>query len=381
MKGINSIYNDTSLLELLYETNTKHSKNGSVTKSSGLDTATFSSEAMQMANSCKSSGSSVNTNLDNMIDIQSYLDEVNIKNQDAISNTGENIIANNNYTSLDQAYRAALNEKYSKLVATAKQHSDPADYIYQKYYNQSSSYYESDLSDTERQIAYHYEKNVLETGKVNGISMGDSLFRNIQENASTITDSTITFNRDMINAQIDNILQKNDITLQSDSSFTYSVDPYSYYITVSGSDSTLSTQIEQALNVDENGKNLYWHIRHCTVQDGVNSTQTSASGYEKYQMYQQVKDLTGIDISTLTERDGSYYTEDNENILDIVNKAVDTSEEIPTTHKSAISEWISQMVTDVATVGWDNIPDMVLQIDYLNGKLQDKYQDIQYGSN
>ena len=57
------------------------------------------------------------------------------------------------YTHLDVYKRQALTEKYSKLAAEAKTHSNPENYIHSKYFDKSSEYYETNLTDTERRIA------------------------------------------------------------------------------------------------------------------------------------------------------------------------------------------------------------------------------------
>lgn len=59
--------------------------------------------------------------------------------------------------STGKAFREALTEKYSKLAAEAKTHSNPENYIHSKYFDKSSEYYETNLTDTERRIAYNYE--------------------------------------------------------------------------------------------------------------------------------------------------------------------------------------------------------------------------------
>lgn len=380
MNGINQINTDKSLLELLFNLkNKQNTATRNIKQGTGLDTISISGEARQLVNTNKSSGSSANTTLDKSINLQSYLDETDEINQESIANAGDSIKSHNSYASKSKAYRAALNDKYTKLVSTAKQHSDPESYIYQKYYNQSCSWYETGLLEKERQIAYNYEMNVLENGQIRNIKMGDSLFRNLKESTVTDTELDISFNRNMMNAQISNILQNNSITVPSDITLTYRVDPYSYYISVSGGEETLMKEIEQALNVGENGKNLYYHIRRCSIQDGAESEQTSEMGYKKYQLYHQVQNLTGLDISTLIEKDGTYFTEDGSDILDLVNQKVGESKDIPNTHKASMREWIAQMVSDVAKRGWNHIKDLSLEIDYQNNTLIDKYQKIQYG--
>ena len=43
--------------------------------------------------------------------------------------------------------------------------SNPENYIHSKYFDKSSEYYETNLTDTERRIAYNYEMQMCRTGK------------------------------------------------------------------------------------------------------------------------------------------------------------------------------------------------------------------------
>ena len=63
--------------------------------------------------------------------------------------------------STGKAFRGALTEKYSKLAAEAKTHSNPENYIHAKYFDKSSDYYETNLTDTERRIATVYKGNII----------------------------------------------------------------------------------------------------------------------------------------------------------------------------------------------------------------------------
>ncbi len=74
--------------------------------------------------------------------------------------------------STGKAFRAALTEKYSKLAAEAKTHSNPENYIpIPSILIRSSEYYETNLTDTERRIAYNYEMQMCRTGKINGVRL------------------------------------------------------------------------------------------------------------------------------------------------------------------------------------------------------------------
>lgn len=374
---------DNLTLEILLNKNKSNSSSDlSSTKKSNLDTAEFSDESLYLMKSdtTGSTGTSVNTALDENIDLQSYIDEATTKNEESVENAGSEIIARNDYSSLDDAYWVALSDKYTKLVSTAKQYSNPSDYIYDKYYDASSSWYAADLSDTERQTAYNYEMSVLNTGHIQCIDKNDSLFRNREDSAISPNELEIAHNRQMSNKQVSNILDENGITLSDDESCTFTVDPYSYYISVEGVSDELKEKMEKALNTGDNGKNLYSHIRTASSQDGTNSTQISETGLQKYNLYHQVYDLTGVDITTLTEKDGGYYTEDGENILNQVDEAIEQLSGVSSEGKYSLMNWISRLASSVSETGWNHIEDMPLSIYYSTNGLNDIDQEHGYGN-
>ena len=374
--------NDISKLSLFDLLISQHSvKRNNLSKQikvGGRDTLEISSTAKDMSITNKVSGTSRNRKIDQSIDLQSYIDEAKKANQSAIGNAGSEIKGNNTdvYTDNYHAFKNALTNKYAKLAEEAKSHSNPENYIERKYYDKYCSWYAGDLTDEERQIAYNYERQMLNTGTIKGVKYKDSLFRGMEVNGSAIDAARTTFNRQMINAQIGNILKDNGIEWGENSRCTFSVDPYSFYISVAGVDEDMKQRIEAALNVGENGKNMYLHIKHCATQDGANSRQITEDGKLKYQAYHQVFDFTGLELDKLEEREGSYYTKNGKDICDIVDAAIDNSKQVPDSHKQQMKDWIREMISRLATKGWNNIKDMVLEIDYIGGSLIDKNQNI-----
>ena len=83
-----------------------------------------------------------------------------------------------------------------------------------------------------------------------------------------------------------------------------------------------------------------------------------------------------MELDKLEEREGSYYTKNGKDICDIVDAAIDNSKQVPDSHKQQMKDWIREMISRLATKGWNNIKDMVLEIDYIGGSLIDKNQNI-----
>ena len=206
------------------------------------------------------------------------------------------------------------------------------------------------LTDTERRIAYNYQMQMCRTGKINGV-----------------------------NSQISNILKQAGVDTSSiTKDCTFTVDPYSYEITVDGVDEETKVLMQNALNVGNNGKNLYKHIYYCSTQDGCESSQVTEESKMKYESYHQVYSYTGYELDKLEEKNGTYYTESGENILDLVDSAVESSGKVPKEFKQQMNNWIHDLVSTISTRGWNNVPDMTLSIIYGKSSLKDMNQLITY---
>jgi len=378
------VKNKQSLMDLLFnQEKKKHTISTKQKRTMGIDMVTISQEAQELSAVKRSAGRSLNTTVDSTIDLKSYIEEARKSNQEALDNAGTAIDVNAvTYTSETQALHAALTEKYSKLVEEAKTHSNPENYIEQKYFDQGSEYYETNLSDTERSTGYQNEKSMYENGKVIGVNMQDPLFRGVEVNGDVTDNTRIAFQRQEVNNQISNIFtsagtDKKDIS----DTCSFSVDPYSYQITVNGVDDETKAAMEQALNVSENGKNLFKHIYNCSTQDGCNSTQVNKEAKTKYEAYQQVYGNTGLKLDELTEKKGTYYTSEGKNVLDIVNKNINESAEVPGNYKGQLKSWIQSLVSEISLKGWKNVSDMTLSILYSVNGLEDTSQSISFARN
>ena len=295
-----------SLLNVLFGQQQKAASSQNTGCRGTRDTLTISASGKEKLTK-STSGRAHNTSIDSSIDLKSYIASAKKTNQELIENAGTQINAKTSeYMSTGKAFRAALTEKYSKLAAEAKTHSNPENYIHSKYFDKSSEYYETNLTDTERRIAYNYEMQMCRTGKINGVNYQDSLFRGIEVDGDSVDSDKIQFERALVNSQISNILKQAGVDTSSiTKDCTFTVDPYSYEITVDGMDEETKVLMQNALNVGNNGKNLYKHIYYCSTQDGCESSQvTEESKKMKYEAYHQVYSYTGYGLDKLEEKMG-----------------------------------------------------------------------------
>lgn len=343
------------------------------TTSLETDTSTMTTDNEELS-IVKPSGRNNNTTVDKSIDLQSYMTQAKISNQMAIQNAGTEIKANNLdiYQDTYFIFKKALEEKYTKLLQESKRHANSKQHIYKKYFDVNYVDYEGDLSDIERRIAYQYEMQLYKTNKIISVKYKDSLFRGITIDGTVVDADKNKFNRQMIYAQIQNILMSHHITLPESFCCTFTVDPYSYYISVNEY-SKFKKPIENALNVGENGKNLYQHIRRSIIQEGTNQAQVTQNGYLKYQAYHQILNYTGLKLNELEEKNGAYYTLDGIDVYDIMSQAINNSTSIPNHFKRQLKGWINHLVSDLSLKGWNNIPDMTLMMCYNRQEIKNKF--------
>lgn len=378
----NQIQNNQSLLQILLGIKPQNTAVCKLTNCGKRDTVTISNAGQKLTVKKTSSGRTRNTNIDKSIDLQSYIDAARKSNEAAIENAGNKIDrreATAAYTDIGDVFRKALTEKYTKLLSEAKRHSNPQFYLQQKYHNKNSEYYETNLSDVERDVAYTNELNMLRDGKLYGISFQDSLFRGMAVNGDVTDRDEIKFKRQFVNKQISNILSQSGIhTDEIPETCKFTVDPYTYEISVDGVGQDLKAAMENALNVGDNGKYLFFHISYCATREGCNSTQVSKEADNKYQAYQAVYEYTGLKLNEMTEKNGTYYTKDGQDILSLVNAAIGKSDNVPKKYdyKAAAKEIAQRRVSRVAKIGWKNIPDMYLSILFDKNGLKDINQSI-----
>ncbi len=352
------------------------------------DELTLSKEAVQLQKAQRTqkvANTSKNINIDKSINIDSYFEEAIEHNTLAIANAGESITSSpeNSAKYLDycEVYHQIITDKYTSLVEIAKQKDNPEQYIQQKYFNPACDWFASDLTEEEREIGYRNEMSVLKRGTTQSLDFKDSFFRinNIKLSYQEEVCSEVSFDRQMLNNQINNIFQKNNIELKDGENYYLSVNPYDYYISVEGVNEDKKHAMEQALNVGDNGKNLWSHIYYCSTRDEAKSSQTNLLSYQKHRTFLDVYEYTGYKLNELEPANGTYYTPDGKDIKVLIKNAVWKDEDIPIDFREGVVSSICDQITEICQYGWDNIPDMTLMISGNSQGMHDIKQNIDFG--
>ncbi|MGJ0311880.1 DUF4885 family protein [Aliarcobacter cryaerophilus] len=275
--------------------------------------------------------------------------------------------------------RERLEEVYSKATKENKKFANPEQHISDKYYSQPSPYYIEGLSRMEREIAYNHEMDYLKNNKLTKINYIDPNLKDLTSIHGYIEElEEKKFNRESVNTQFQQLLDKYSISVPKDTNLTFTIDPYDYKVTVSGlDDKNLSSLIEDVLNTASNSKELFSHIYNSTLD---NNSQVSKEKSDKKTLFHEIKNRTGYDLRELENVDGKFLTQDGTDILELYKTGVINSKNIPEEYKGMVFELYSGKLTELGKKGFENVPDLVLSIDYKNGSFYDLGQSENFGT-
>lgn len=187
-----------------------------------------------------------------------------------------------------------------------------------------------------------------------------------------------SFDRQMINRQIGNILSESGITISDNENYTFTVDAYTNRITVDGSDKGKAAEIENVLNKGQNGKNLYDHIRLCGTWE--NNSQIFKEGQTLRYSNELVKELIGVNLAECTQNGNDFITPDNRSVKEMLHeyaKANPTDGFTVESHTKLLHSYIDH----AAEYGYsDSSLKMDLSIKFNSTGLHDIGQKNSYGN-
>jgi hypothetical protein len=153
------------------------------------------------------------------------------------------------------------------------------------------------------------------------------------------------------------------------STFTFTINPYTYELTVDASgdtDQSLVSTMENLLNQDRNAKELFFHILK-----GIGSTNINQDVMAKYKAGSLLREYADLDIRDFTQTEDGLVDQDGKNILDLFAEAIRTTSKVPAAYKGAVCDNFEEQIAQITAKEVDGIQDLYLSIGYENGELKD----------
>gem|GEM_PF-2423884 len=196
------------------------------------------------------------------------------------------------------------------------------------------------------------------------------------------------FDREAVNNQFQTLLNKYGINIPKDEKLTFTIEPNYFTLKVNAAkDEHLAHIIEQALNKNsENVEELFFHISLSVLEKNIQFTKEKN---DKFDIIEFVKHYIGdirsskdgYNLVDLKVEGDKFLTPEAEDVFEIAKKnflerhAGRTGVEI----SAALSHYQSKYI-DLARKGFENVPDLVLSIDYENGSFYDIGQKESFGT-
>lgn len=258
------------------------------------------------------------------------------------------------YVKLEEAY-------YDVAVSNRARYKDKESLMsaLEQKYSASGSY--SQYSRDERMSMFRNEMNMTLYGVCSDFTdprLGGPV-------KATTDEEQATYNRQMVNTQISNILTNAGLDISLLGDMTFSIEPFNHTLTVLGLDNEKKTLIEQLLNDNRNSTELFHHIMQS------NRSRIDDDVRDKYRAIRDFKEKTGEDLRTYRQTAEGFVDANGRNALDVYKEALKTTDSVPAQFKGVVLEMFSDNLKTLMSKNFANIPDLVLQIGFSNGELQD----------
>lgn len=181
----------------------------------------------------------------------------------------------------------------------------------------------------------------------------------------TTDEEKAAYNRQMVNTQISNILTNAGLDISLLGDMVFSIEPFNHTLTVLGLDDEKASLIERLLNDNRNSTELFHHIMQS------NRSRIDADVRDKYLAIRDFKEKTGEDLRTYRQTAEGFVDASGRNALDVYKAALKTTDSVPAQFKGVVLEVFSGNLQTLMNKDFDNIPDLVLQIGFSNGELND----------
>lgn len=279
--------------------------------------------------------------------------------------TGDEIYVNNEdpYSDKNKALRN-LDEELASTAASIRSRCRTQQevhvYLSQKYFGTSDFAYTKKWTDPERYAMFENEYNAVCYGTIGGGNFNDPrLSEKVQ--FKTYEEQKMdekAANQRIISNQISSFLQNHGIRIEENQSFHLSINPYSYFVQASGDMSEVLLQkIKELLESNNDSRDIfYWGLK--------NGAKYSEESLTKWRAYQNVKRYSGLELPQLQLIDGKFYTEDGKDAWELVKEGIRTDNSIATEFKGAANDYVRGLMDVIADKGWDNIPDIQMDIMY-----------------
>ncbi|HKM19124.1 MAG TPA: DUF4885 family protein, partial [Aliarcobacter sp.] len=305
--------------------------------------------------------------------------KLNIGNNETIINARLNGYVNDEMAKRNKI----LEEHYTKMYQENIKFENPMAHISDKYYTENSPYYIKGLTQQERDIARSNEirQIVLNKPIVDFFGYSDAVLKG---KMTPVFDDIMraeenAYNREAVNSQFQTLLNNHGVTIPKDEKLTFTIEPNYYTLKVNGAkDENLASAIEEILNKNsENVRQLFLHIMGSKFEE---NSQFTKEKQDKLTIVNSVKEVTGYNLADLEVRGDKFITPNGVDVFEIYKENFGHRKSLTEEQRNYVLIEQQNQLTELARKGFENVPDLILSIEYENESFYDIGQKENFGT-
>lgn len=288
-----------------------------------------------------------------------YSEWVEWANSDKLKSLSEDL---NPYSEENLAIRK-LDEQLAPMAESLRNKfstvDEVEDYLKEKYFGTTHTTYTIKWEEPEKYAMYENDLNAVLFGTIGQMSVNrdDPRLNFTELDWEAQETANKTYRHDSISQNMANLLKNNNIQMGENDSLLISFNPYSYKVSVEGlEDLSMLKNISELLNSGDNSSNLMMYA--------LNTQSVNQDALTKWRAYQSLKEYTNLDLSELTLKNGEFYTNDGQRVLDILKNELDNSGKMAIEFKGAAYDYTAGLLNQVAQKGWNSMPDLNISLGY-----------------
>lgn len=231
-------------------------------------------------------------------------------------------------------------------------------YLCKKYFNQEDVPKSIKHNNPKTYAMFENDYNAICYGTVGSANLQDPRLYFNSDEWTEYTKDTKLDDIMNLNAQMQALIETDNLKINENDTVLISFNPYTYQADIkSDIDSKTIQALKHAINIGGNSKELFFYAYQ-------NSPSRNSSSITKMRAYHSVYDFSGYKLSDLIQKNGSFYTETGENIIDVIAKNIKENELVPSDFQEDVLDNLQDSLDSIAQKGYSNIPDLSLNVIY-----------------
>lgn len=272
-------------------------------------------------------------------------------------------VQNNNIEPYSEDNKSAVRRLNKHLASTAQKirsqlfsEKDIKSFLINHYFNQDTLPKNAKTADPERFAMYENDLCIICYDSIANPNPNDPRLYFDEDDWQDYEEEIKIEKKAQITEKMASLIK--DIELDENDAVLLSFDPYTYLADIKSElNSTTIRELKSAINSEGNSKELFFFAYQ-------NSPKLNSASINKMRAYHSIFNFSGFKLGDLVQKNGDFYTNSGENIIDVIKRNIEENNLIPEDFQEDVLDNLKDSLEDIAKKGYKNTPDLNLNMIY-----------------